>query len=179
MTKRDKIILLLKTVSINREMDSGFKELIKRLPVDKLPKLKKLQDKFITRFDQLTKETFEGQIALYDQLLSEDAIDASNHFYSTIEGQEIVSKIPALNEGLSELTFNFMSKLAKEFINDLLKLAPTEEEMTLIGFTKISADVSEFFDDEDEDEDETVDKINVKDDDDEDNYEQFFKDYNV
>ena len=184
MTKREKIILLLKSTSSNREIESDFKDLIRNLPVDRLPKLKKIQEKYLSRFDELSEQTFNGQVDLYDKLLSEDAIDASNVFYSSIEGQEIISKLPKLNAGLSRLSLDFTAKLGKELITDLLKLAPTEEEMTMMGFTKISADMLDMFgeefdvDDNDDDDEEDVDKVDV-DDDDVDGYDQFLKDYKI
>ncbi len=183
MTKREKIILLLKSTSINREAESSFKNLIRKLPIEKLPKLRKLQEKFLSRFEQLTNNTFESQVELYDRLLSEDAIDASNAFYSSIEGQEIISKLPQLNEELGKLSLDFTAKLAKEFISDLLELAPSEEELALIGFTKINADIDDIFGDDDDeldDEDEEdVDKIDISDDDDVDGFDQFLKDYKI
>ena len=185
MTKREKIIILLKSTSSNRETEADFKDLIRNLPVDRMPKLKKIQEKYMSRFDELCEQTFNGQVDLYDELLSEEAIDASNLFYSSIEGQEVVSKLPKLNAGLSRLSLDFTAKLAKELITDLLKLAPTEEEMTMMGFTKISSDMAEIFgedidEDDDDDDEDDVDKVDVDDDDDDDgDYEQFLKDYKI
>lgn len=175
---------MLQSTNMSRQ-ESGFKNLIGSLPDDKIPRLGKVKRKFIKRFDEITTDTLNKQIELYDKLLSEDAIDASIHFYSTKEGQEIVAALPKINEGLSKLTFEFTNTLAKEFITELLELEPTEEEMAQIGFTKLSVGLDELDeddDDEDDDDEEVDEKIVPKDDPDDiddEKFNSFFKDYGL
>lgn len=164
-----------------RSSATGFKDLVTSLPDDKNPRLGPIKKKFIRRFDEVSFTTAEKQIDLYDKLLSEDAIDATIHFYSTREGQEIVKNLPKINEGLSKISFEFVSQLAKEFITELLELEPSEEEMAQMGFTKLSADLEEL-DEDDEDDEEESDKIVPKDnpdDIDSEEFDRFFKDYGV
>lgn len=180
MNKRDKIKLMLQSTNMMRSSANGFKDLVNSLPDDKNPKLGPIKRKFLRRFDEVAQTTTEKQIDLYDRLLSEDAIDATIHFYSTREGQEIVKNLPKINEGLSKISFDFVSQLAKEFITELLELEPTEEEMVQMGFTKLSADLEDLEDDDEDDEDD--DKIVPKDnpdDIDSEEFDRFFKDYGV
>lgn len=165
-----------------RSSATGFKDLVNSLPDDKNPRLGPIKKKFIRRFDEVSSTTAEKQIDLYDKLLSEDAIDATIHFYSTREGQEIVKNLPKINEGLSKISFEFVSQLAKEFITELLELEPSEEEMAQMGFTKLSADLEELDEDDEDDDEEENDKIVPKDnpdDIDSEEFDRFFKDYGV
>lgn len=150
------------------------------MPTDEIPRLAGLKTKFIERYDELMKRTFEEQVDLYDKILSEDAIDASNLFYSSTEGQEIISKLPRLTEGLTKITASLTGALLKDFLTELLELNPTDDEMLKIGMTKFSIDEIEDLDEDDEEEEEIKPrKPKVKPEDDGDDIEGFFKDYGL
>ena len=143
MTKRDKIKLLLQTINMTKGPESGFRSLVSSLPDDKIPRLAKIKHKYLKRFDEMAESTYEKRIDLYDRLLSEAAIDASILFYSSLEGQEIVSKLEALNDGFLELAKELTFTFAKDFLTELIELEPTDEEMTAMGFVKIATDVDD------------------------------------
>jgi hypothetical protein len=103
MDKRDKVGLLIsfinpaeevtkvmkRKIDLFRSTDEGFEE----AKAEVLANIKERYDEYIER-----------QIDVYSEMLSDESIDASIAFYTSPQGQEIVSKLPKVNDRLSEFT---------------------------------------------------------------------------
>lgn len=172
MNKIDKIKLLLQTTNLNRRQEGRFKGLLAALPVDLVPKLGTIKAKFLKKIDGFTENAIDRQVELYDKLLSEAAIEASLLFYSSKEGQEVVNKLPAINEGLSALTIEFTTRVMSELFEEIKGANLTDEELETIGMLRIPMPEE----DSDEEEEEASEKVDVEDNDGTD-LEQFFKKY--
>lgn len=178
MTKEDKVRLLLQSTSISKSRENGLKELLKSIPDHEIPKLSTLKQTFLNKFETVVAETFEKQVQLYSELLSEDAIDASLHFYSTAEGREIIEKLPQINKKLSEVSYDFTTRLAKDFFEALMTLGVTDEEMMAIGFHKVEGDLEEFIKNGEMEQKNNDDRITIEPSESEE-FDQFLKDYGI
>ena len=126
-------------------MEKGFKEMINAIPGDLIPGLEQIKQKFISKFAEISNSALDQQVDLYDQLFSEEVIDASTAFFASPEGQQIIAALPKLAQGMADQCSATVNKLMQEMIKDLIDMDLTEEQMESMGFFKIPTDEIEGF----------------------------------
>lgn len=137
MTKKEKIKLLIVTTKSSAAIEEGFRALIDAMP-NVIPGLEKVKKEFADKFDKLWEVGVEDMVTLYDQLISEEAIDAAVAFYSSAGGQELLAAAPKIDKGLMELGRRRTATLSKELIESLLALDLSEDQMEDLGFIKVA-----------------------------------------
>ncbi len=140
MNKKEKIKLLLQMTNMGRSIERGFRTLVEDMPDDLFPQLGEIKKRFLAKFDEIYEESLGKQVELFDSLLSETAVDGSLAFYGSPAGLEVIDSLPKINEGLSELSGELAASMAKDLIEELLKLEPSDEQMESMGFVKLDHD---------------------------------------
>ncbi len=119
MTKREKIKLLMQFTNVGSRTESSFKEKIDVMPLEGSDEdiaimRKSIMDKFKIHHKAYT----ESQIDVYDKHLSDEAVDTSIAFYTSPEGEVVISKMPFISKEIEQLGFI----LSKSILNDIVEI---------------------------------------------------------
>jgi len=135
MTKIEKIKLLLLLTNVSNQTEELFRKKVESTPIDDLDdeEAQELKDKVLSDFTVNYESFMDEQAAVYDELMSEEAVEASIKFYTSSTGAEIIRIMPEINTRVANLS----AKLAKKTMQSFMELiddnswrppAPEDEE---------------------------------------------------